>query len=61
MGFGKQVVMFNPVTKVVATRTGPETSIAFDYNDWFKLITGALKTEEIGNESDWILAGSMDG
>jgi len=61
MGFGKQVVMFNPVTKVVAKRTGPETSIAFDYNDWFKLITGALKTEEIGNESDWILAGSMDG
>jgi len=60
MGFGKQVVMFNPVTKVVAARVGAETSIAFDYNDWFKMIQGAITAEEFGNESDWIIAGSHD-
>jgi len=60
MGFGKQVVMFNPVTKVVVSRTGETTSLVFDYNDWFKMITAALTQEEKGNDSDWMMAGSID-
>jgi len=57
MGLGKQVVMFNPNTNVVVARIGVETSIQFDYNDWFKMINAAIKNpEDVGNPDDWLIS-----
>jgi CubicO group peptidase (beta-lactamase class C family) len=56
MGFGKQIVMFNLKTQLVVTRIGGVASIDFDYNEYFKMLDGAIKDpEERGNDSDWII------
>jgi len=55
MGFGKQVVMFNPKTHVVAARMGGVVSLSFDYNDFWKALNEAIiKEEDRGNAEDWI-------
>jgi len=55
VGFGKQVVMFNPKTNIVATRLGGTVSLSFDYNDFWKAINDAIiKPEERGNAEDWM-------
>jgi len=57
MGFGKQVVMFNPKTNVVVTRIGGVVSLAFDYNDYFRMLNEAIKDPEVrGNDEDWVVA-----
>jgi len=57
MGFGKQVVMFNPKTQIVVTRIGGTVSLAFDYNDYFQMINDAIKNPELrGTPDDWIVA-----
>jgi len=61
MGFGKQIVMFNPVLNIVAARLGAVTSIKYDYNDWFKMILDAVKPEERGKPEDWMVLVSHDG
>jgi len=59
MGFGKQVVMFNPTTNIVATRLGGLISLEFDYNDYWKMLNDAiLKPEERGSVNDWVVATS---
>jgi len=58
MGLGKQVVMFNPHTNIVAARLGGTTSAAFDYNDFWKALNDAIVNKtEVGNAEDWIVAG----
>jgi len=58
MGLGKQVVMFNPTTKIVAARLGGVVSAAFDYNDLWKALNDAIVNKtDIGNREDWFMVG----